>query len=127
MDVMRHLRETTQDMHCRLEELPLARALACGAVGRQTYANLLRQLLFLHGGLEAALRDHFKLGVFQPEWCACRPSAATWASWACVRARRPARRSNHSRDGSPSGPRRRPRRCSARCTSWNGRASGRCI
>ena len=66
MDVMPQLRDATQDIHRRLEDLPLAQALAQGRIGLRAYAGLLRQLVHLHDSAEAVLDRHPELGVYRP-------------------------------------------------------------
>ncbi|MBL8799598.1 MAG: biliverdin-producing heme oxygenase [Planctomycetia bacterium] len=68
MELINALRTGTQDLHRRLEQLPLARALAEGTVARTHYAALLVQLFHLHRGLEAELAAQPALGaVYRPD------------------------------------------------------------
>jgi heme oxygenase len=49
------LQAAIRDLHTRIEELPLARAMAEGTIEREVYGRLLSQMRFAHRALEAVL------------------------------------------------------------------------
>jgi heme oxygenase len=67
MDIALRLRQAIENLHDRIERLPLAAAMASGRIAAPDYLRLLSQLYHLHGGLEEVLAGRAGLSwIYDP-------------------------------------------------------------
>lgn len=68
MLLTQRIRLALKELHARIENTPLAVRMQSGLLSRSEYVRLLKQLAWLHQGLEEELRRHAdRYGVFRPE------------------------------------------------------------
>jgi heme oxygenase len=63
MTLTYRLQAAIRDLHTRIEELPLAQAMAQGTITREAYGRLLSQMRFVHRALEGVLPGQTELAA----------------------------------------------------------------